>query len=294
MIDVHCHLQFKAFEQDFEAVATEAFESGVATIINVGTQLSSSQKAVEFANTYDNMYAIVGVHPHHADKIELNRHSGSVQNPDSGVAPVSTGTPQNDNVWIEELERLATKPKVVAIGEIGLDNYRYQSNGIVDPATQKEIFIAQLELAHRVGLPIQIHNRHAGLEILEILESHKHLLQGIPGMFHCFAGNKDILHRALALGFCIGFDGNTTYKGLAPGEDTLLSDIAKETPMDRMVCETDSPYLPPQPYRGRRNTPKNVIITGKFLAHLKGISFEEFDAQTTKNVLRMFQLNARR
>lgn len=264
MTDIHCHLQFKAFENDYDEVIKRAFQNGVTKIINVGTRIDSSQKAVEFAQKYENLYAIVGVHPHHADKHDLSSN------------------------WISELEKLALHKKVLALGEIGLDYFSYKSNGIVDPALQKKVFIEQINLAHKLKLPLQIHNRHAGEDILDILESNKKLLQKIPGMFHCFAGTKAILKRALNLGFYIGFDGNITYKGLAPGETVTLSELAQLTPFERIVVETDSPYLAPIPFRGERNEPKNVIITAEFIAKLKNVSFEKFLKQTDKNVHTIF------
>lgn len=268
MIDVHCHLNFHAYATDYDECITRAKEKGVSTIINVGTKIDSSEKAVELAQKYKNLYAIVGIHPHHADKQDT------------------------DSNWLQELEQLAIQPKVVGIGEIGLDYYRYQSNGIVDPEMQKEFFEKQLELAHKVHLPIQIHNRHAGKDILEILEHHKNLLlNDRPGMFHCFAGSPEILKQALNLGFMIGFDGNSTYPGLAPLETTSLSELAKLTPLDRMVTETDSPFLTPVPHRGTRNEPSYVILVGEFLAKLKGISLEELDNQTTQNAIKLFNLN---
>lgn len=265
MIDVHCHLQFDAFANDYENVINDAFNSGIKKIINVGTRIESSRKAVEFAEKYEKLFAIVGVHPHHADKHDLASD------------------------WLVQLEKIAKNSKVLAIGEIGLDYYSYQSNGIVDPILQKNIFIEQLKLAHKLKLPLQIHNRHAGGDILEILEQNKHLLQPIPGMFHCFAGSKEILKRALDLGFYIGFDGNITYKGLAPGETVSLSDLAILTPIDRIVIETDSPYLTPIPYRGKRNEPKHAIITAKYIAELKDVSFEKFVEQTDNNVYTLFR-----
>ncbi len=270
MIDVHCHLNFHAYKDDVDMVIRHAFHEGIKTIINVGTKIDSSQKAVELAQQYDELFAIVGVHPHHADKIDL------------------------DKDWVMELITLAKQPKVVAIGEIGMDYYNYQSNGIVDPMLQKKVFLQQIELAHKLKLPLQIHNRHAGKEIIEILKAHKSLLMDIPGMFHCFAGSMDVLKSALQMGFFIGFDGNITYKGLAPGEDTSLSDLAKYTPLDRIVTETDSPFLTPQPHRGSRNEPKYVILVGEFIAKLKGIPFEEFANQTTKNAKTLFKLEAKR
>lgn len=269
MIDVHCHLNFHAYKDDCNAVIKRAFDANVNTIINVGTKIDSSQKAVELAQKYENLFAIVGVHPHHADKIELG------------------------DDWLIDLEKLAKQPKVVAIGEIGMDNYRYQSNGIVDPDLQRKIFIQQIELAHKLKLPLQIHNRHAGKEIIEILKDHKSLLMNMPGMFHCFAGSMDVLKSALQMGFYIGFDGNITYKGLAPGEDTSLSDLAKQTPLDRIVTETDSPFLTPEPHRGSRNEPKYVILVGKFIAQIKGIPFEEFAKISTQNAEKLFQLKGK-
>ncbi len=264
MIDVHCHLNFHSFEKDSEEVAERAFSEGVSLIINVGTKIDSSQKAVDIAQKDDKFYAIVGVHPHHADKHDLESN------------------------WLEELEVLTKQPKVVAIGEIGMDYFSYQSNGIVDPSLQKEIFEAQIELASKVGLPIQIHNRLAGKDVIEILKHHKNLLRDKPGMFHCFAGDMEVLKNALDLGFYIGFDGNSTYPGLAPKETVSLSDLAKATPLDRIVTETDSPFLTPIPYRGSRNEPSRVIIVGQHLAQLKGISFEEFDAISTQNAKDLF------
>ena len=228
MIDVHCHLQFKAFENDYDEVIKNAFDAGITTIINTGTQLSSSRSAVEFAKRYKNLYAIVGVHPHHADKIRTNP---DVVEETEGKQEKSEKKQVNDTSWLEELEKLTKHPKVLAIGEIGLDYFSYKSNGIVEPKLQKEIFIQQIELAHRVRLPLQIHNRLAGEDVIEILKERKHLLQTNPGMFHCFAGTKEVLKDALKLGFSIGFDGNSTYNGLAPKETVELTALAKLTPL---------------------------------------------------------------
>ncbi len=269
MIDVHCHLNFHAYKHDVDEVIQNALKRGVTRIINTGTKIDSSQEAVRLAEKYDDLYAIVGIHPHHADK-----HEGSFD--------------KLRTSWIAELDRLAPHPKVLAIGEIGLDFYEYKSNGIVDPTHQRHIFIEQIKLASRHNLPLQIHNRQAGKDIIKILKAHRHLLQKVPGMFHCFAGTKEVLHDALDLGFYIGFDGNITYPGLAPGESTDLSDLARLTPLDRLVIETDAPFLTPIPHRGTRNTPSYVIITAQYIAKLKGVSFEELVVQTDKNVYTVF------
>ena len=266
MIDVHCHLNFNAFQEDFDTVIKDAKEAGIDKIINVGTQISSSKLAVELAEKYENLYAIIGVHPHHADKIETN--------------------------WLKELEKLAKHPKVVGIGECGLDYFHYKSNGIVDPTIQKKVFIKQLELANKYKLPIQIHSRteKARVDTLEIIKENKILLLSVPGMFHCMAGSTESLKKTLALGFFIGFDGNITYKGIPQGEPETLANLVKYAPLDRIVIETDSPYLAPVPHRGQRNEPKYAIITGKCIAKIKGISFDEVIEQTDKNAYTVFNI----
>lgn len=266
MIDVHCHLNFKAFSQDFDEVIKRAQENGVEIIINTGTSLESSQQAVELAEKYDNLYAIVGIHPHHADKVKPG--------------------------WDTQIKRIAkSSKKIVAIGEIGLDYYSYASNGIVDSEKQKEVFVRQLQIANDLKLPLQIHNRQAGEDILEILQSNKELLsKENPGMFHCFAGSFEVHRKALEMGFYIGFDGNSTYPGLAKGETTPLSDLIKKTPIDRIVTETDSPYLAPLPYRGSRNEPSHVIIVGEFIAKTKNLSHEEIQTKTAQNARRIFNI----
>lgn len=265
MIDVHCHLNFHSFQKDYDEVIKDAFNKGVKKIINVGTQIESSEHAIELAEKYENLFAIVGVHPHHADKPEES--------------------------WLEKLKELAGKPKVVGIGEIGMDFFSYKSNGIVNPKLQKDMFIKQIELALKLKLPLQIHNRHAGKEIIEILNQYKSELLDPPGMFHCMSGDIELLKKILDLSFYVGFDGNITYDGLAPGEDTSLVDLVKHAPLDRIVTETDSPYLTPQPHRGSRNVPSYVILTGQFIAKTKGISFDKMAEQTTENANKLFKLD---
>lgn len=264
MVDAHCHLNFHAFDKDYDAVIKRAHAKGVETIINTGTSIESSSKAVELAQKYENLYAIVGIHPHHADKVEKD--------------------------WDKKIDALAKMPKVVAIGEIGMDYYRYESNGIVDPKLQRRIFERQIEISIENKLPLQIHGRHAAKDIIEIISGFKEQLLEIPGMFHCFAGNIDYLEKVLEMGFCVGFDGNITYKGLAPGENTSLSDIVKHTPLEKLITETDAPYLTPEPMRGSRNEPSYVIIVGNSIANIKNTSFEEVEKATTENVRRIFKL----
>ncbi len=264
MIDAHCHLNFQAFNEDYEETIKRAIDHEVEIIINTGTSIESSQKAVELAQKYDNLYAIVGIHPHHADKVKIG--------------------------WDKEIDTLAKMPKVVGIGEVGMDYYRYKSNGITDPKLQREIFSRQIEISIENKLPLQIHGRHAGKDILEIISPYKNQLLDIPGMFHCFAGNMDYLKKVLDLGFYVGFDGNITYKGLAPGEDTSLSDLVAKAPLERIITETDSPYLPPNPHRGSRNEPAYVIIVGNSIAKIKNTSFDVVNKTTSENAKRVFNL----
>lgn len=293
MIDSHCHLNFHKFENDVDEVIKDARDAGIKAIVNVGTKIDSSEHAVRLAEEYEMCWAIVGVHPHHADKLTTGHpdpaKAGEGSHYDSTSVQDSSAEPQNDNGnWIEQLEKIAQHPKVIGIGECGLDYFSYKSNGIVDPKIQREMFEQQIILSQRLGLPLQIHNRHAGNDVIEVLKQHKDLLQDIPGVFHCFAGSKEVLQEALDLGFYIGFDGNITYKGLAPGETVSLPDIARDVPMDRILIETDSPYLTPIPYRGMRNTPKNVIIVGEYIADLKRIKKEIFFSNVQFNFYRLF------
>lgn len=264
MIDVHCHLNFHSFNKDYDEVIKRAREAGVSKIINVGTKIDSSKYALDLAGKYENMYAIVGAHPHHADKL------------DSG--------------WITELEGLARHPKVVGVGEVGMDFYNYKSNGIVNPDVQREVFIKQIELSLKLKLPLQIHNRHAGKEILEVIKHYKSELLNLPGMFHCMSGDLDLLKKVLELGFYVGFDGNITYKGIAPGEKIELDELVKHAPLERIVIETDSPFLAPEPKRGQRNEPGYAIIVGEFIGKIKKTPFEEIEAITDKNAKLLFKL----
>ena len=271
MVDTHCHLNLHPFDNDYDEVARRAFDAGVRAIVNVGTSIPSSRKAIELAHKYDNMYAIVGIHPHHADKAD-REFEGEIQKD-----------------WFENLRKLAKEEKVIGIGETGLDYHYYESNGIVDKDLQEDAFRKQVELSIELGLPLQIHNRQAGEDIVRILSEYKDKLQAPPGMFHCFAGSLEVLQKALDLGFYIGFDGNITYKGIAPGETVGLPDLVKKTSINRILVETDAPFLTPVPLRGKRNEPKNVIIVGEYIALLKGASLSEFETQIDSNVKQVFK-----
>lgn len=276
MIDAHCHMQFHAFRKDCDEIIKKAHENGVEIIINSSTSLESSEGAVKLAEKYENLYAIVGIHPHHADKL------------DSG--------------WDKDLIKIAkSSKKVIGIGEIGLDYYSYSSNGVVEPKLQKEVFIRQIEIADELNLPIQIHNRQAGDDILEILNDkwpaspklqrdESIINRRPPGMFHCMSGNVPFLKKVLDLGFYVGFDGNITYEGIAKGEDTPLPELVKQAPIDRIVAETDAPFLAPIPHRGSRNEPSHVIIVASEIAKIKNLEQSVVETQTTQNIKKLFKI----
>ncbi len=262
MIDAHCHLNFKAFENDLDEVIKRALKNGIEKIINVGSSIETSISAINLSKKYENLFATVGIHPHHADKLEKD--------------------------WEEELDKLTKNKKVVAIGETGMDFYHYESNGITDEKLQRELFIKQIEIANKLKLPLQIHNRQAGKKILDILKANKSLLENPPGLFHCFSGDIDFLKKVLELNFFVGFDGNISYKGIAKGESTPLSELVKYAPLDRILLETDAPYLSPIPYRGSRNEPSYVIIVAEFIAKIKKEKLETVIEKTTNNAHTVF------
>lgn len=264
MIDAHAHLTFNLFDEDRKEVIKRAKEGGVEKIITVGTQISSSSDALTLSKQYDFIYASVGIHPHHADKLEDN--------------------------WLQNLESLAKHEKVVSIGECGLDKYHYHSNGVVDMNIQMEVFESQIHLSKKLGLPLQIHNRLAWDEVEQVLISNKNNLNNPPGLLHCFSGTHDYLKKMLDLGFYIGFDGNITYPNLAKGEKVHLTDLLKSTPVDRIITESDCPFLTPIPLRGQRNEPKNVIIVSQFIADQKNISLEVLTSTVAKNTRQLFNI----
>lgn len=272
MVDAHCHLQFHKFEDDYDAVIRDAIEKGVTKIVNTGTSVDSSRKAVELAQNYVELYAIVGIHPHHADKSDAEFE---------GVPPAN---------WLEQLEIFAQEPKVIGIGEIGMDYWNYRTNGVVPKELQEDAFRKQIELSVKLSLPLQIHTRLAWDDTLSILADYKKDFQSPPGMFHCFSGDLEFTKKVLDMGFYVGFDGNITYKGVPPGETTALVDLVRYVPVDRIITETDSPFLAPIPFRGQRNTPSNISLILDFIANTKGISYNTLEAQVERNFSEVFRV----
>ena len=175
-----------------------------------------------------------------------------------------------------------------SISVYGMDFWNYRTNGVVPVDLQEDAFRKQIELSIKLSLPLQIHTRLAWDDTLSILSDYKGQLRAIPGMFHCFSGSIEFTRKVLGMGFFIGFDGNITYGGVPPGETTALSDLVKFVPEDRILTETDSPFLSPIPLRGQRNTPSSIPLILEFIANLKGISYNTLEAQIERNFHTVF------
>jgi TatD DNase family protein len=260
LIDTHCHLNFHSYNEDRDQVMTRAGEVGVTRVINPGIDVETSGEALELAVTYPGIYAAVGVHPNNSAEF--------------------------DDVTLNAIKALASQPKVVAIGEIGLDYYWDKSPKEKQIATLE----AQLALAARLALPVIIHNREASDDVIAILETWVRdlpaTLRENPGVLHSFSAPRTIAERALAIGFYLGFTGTVTYKNADE-----LRRIVASIPIDHVLVETDGPFLTPAPHpRKQRNEPAYIpLIVGR-LAALRQVSNEEMGAATTANAVRLFHL----
>ena len=254
MIDSHAHLYLEEFDEDREAVIERARAAGIETIINIGIDVETSSQAIDMARGDDGFFASAGIHPQ---------------------SPVAD--PQAALTAIREL--IETNPEeTVAVGEIGLDYYW----DTVPPEAQSAILQPQLDLALELGLPVIFHCREAISTLLELLEARDSVP---PGVFHCFEGGPLEAERGLALDFHISIAGNVTYKNAE-----RLQQAAGTVPLDRLLLETDSPYLPPHPHRGKRNEPAYTTLTCDFLAGLMNLSPREVDEAATENTRRLFRL----
>ena len=262
-VDSHAHLDGEQFATDREQVIARAREAGVRTIVAIGNGdgPGSMDCGIKLAEQYDFIYATVGIHPHEA---KLATEAA-----------------------FAELEQLARRPKVIAWGEIGLDYFYDHSPRQV----QQQVFLKQMELARAAKLPIVIHCRpsdgseDAWQDCLDLISQHW-AGSGLGGVLHCFTGTSAHAKRALDLGFMISFAGNITFL-----KAQQIRDAAKEVPLDRMLIETDCPYLAPVPYRGKRNEPAFVRETARRLGELRGLSTDEVGVQTAKNFYRFFSLH---
>lgn len=263
LVDTHAHLDFSKFDGDRPAVLARAWAAGVVAIVTIGVDLPSSERAVALAQAHDGVYATVGMHPHDAKTL--------------------------DGQVLARFREMGSHGKVVAVGEIGLDFYRDLSPRQV----QRRAFQAQLAWAGRLGKPVVIHDRDAHEEIMEVLshwaeEQRGSPLEGRLGVLHTFSGDVTMAERAVDLGFYISVAGPVTYK--RPGQ---LPDVVQALPLDRLLVETDCPFLAPHPHRGQRNEPAYVRLVAERIAALRGQPFGEIAAATTANARRLFGLQVR-
>lgn len=250
LIDAHAHLMDEKFSGEVEKIIENALNAGVAKIINIGYNKETSKEAIKLAEKYDFIYATIGLHP---EELET----------------------EQDLTFIKEM---AKNKKVVAIGEIGLD-YHYEG---FNKNLQKDIFIKQIKLANELKLPVVIHSRDADMDMLEILKNNK-----IENKFvmHCFSSSTEVLKELIKLDAYISLAGPVTFKNAHS-----LIDVAKQIPIDRIMVETDCPYMAPEPYRGKRNEPALVVNTAKKISEIREIDFEKFTEITQKNTERFYNI----
>ena len=252
LVDHHCHLDFPQLAADRDGLLARAKAAGVGVMVTISTRVRQLPALLDICAGADNIYCSVGTHPHNADE--------------------ERGIPA------EELVRLSEHQKVVAIGEAGLD-YFYKKGS---PEAQAEGFRTHIEAARRTGLPLEIHTRDADQDTISILED-EHKKGAFPALLHCYTGGPELAQRAVELGLYVSFTGVVTFK-----KNDALREIARAVPLDRILVETDSPYLAPEPYRGKTNEPSYVVHTAATLAALKGLTPEEFAQATTDNFFRLF------
>jgi TatD DNase family protein len=254
LIDSHCHLDMEAYQEDLEEIIHSARQHGISKIITIGIDLASSRRAVELANTYPSVYASVGIHPHSADEA--------------------------DEVVYQQLSELAAgSAKVVGYGEIGLDYAKKYAT--VD--RQLREFARQLDLAKKLDLPIIIHDRDAHVDTVRLLQEKGPFEAG--GVMHCFSSNTELARLVLELGLYISIPGIVTFKNAVD-----MQEVVREISLDRMLLETDGPFLAPVPWRGKRNLPDYLLHTAAMVADLKNISIDEVALRTKRNTRELFSL----
>ncbi len=249
-VDSHCHLDFPDFSEDREEVIKRAGDAKVSNMLSICTRLSDIERICKIADTYPHIYASIGVHPHEADK--------------------------ENNLTLEKLIEYSSHSKVIALGETGLDFY-YENS---PKEAQIQAFAVHIEAAKQTKLPLIVHTREAEQETCRQLEEQK---GEISGVIHCFTGTKELADRALALGFYISVSGIVTFKNAQN-----LRDVLADIPLERLLIETDAPYLAPVPYRGKRNEPAFIRHTAQCLADSKHISLEDVARTTTENFFSLF------
>ena len=250
LTDSHCHLFYDQIFRDIDNVLIRSKRLGVSRFICVGTNINDSLLSLDIAEKFENVYCSAGIHPHDSQDI--------------------------DKDYIQQIELIMNSKKMIAIGEIGLDYFR----NISSKKNQIKVFNELLQLAEKINKPIIFHNRDADQDIIDILSSYPNVI----GVSHCFSSTLSTAKKLLDMGYYISFSGNLTFK------NSNLSTVAKYLPLDRLLVETDSPYLSPEPYRGKPNEPGRTRYVAEKLAEIHNISFESVAEQTTKNVNKLFSI----
>lgn len=252
LVDSHCHLDFPDFQEDFEAVLTRADEAGIKTMMTICTHVTKFDQVHDIAKAHDHIYCTVGIHPHNADS--------------------------EPEVSVDELVEMASHPKVVGLGETGLDYFYEHSPRDI----QRRQFRTHITAARQLDLPVIVHTRDAEEDTLEILED-EYAKAPFKGLIHCFSASDAFAKRVVELGFYISISGIVTFK-----KAQELRDTVQNVPMERLLVETDAPYLAPIPKRGKRNEPAYTAYTAACVAEIKGVSEEAFAEQSTENYFRLF------
>ncbi len=253
LIDTHAHLNYESYDEDRELVIQRAIENGLTAIITIGTDVETSRISIGLAEKYSPVFAAVGIHP--------------------------TDCAEVTDVDFDAIQEMAIHPKVVAIGEVGLDYYHMRAPKEV----QDKTFRRQIELAHKLKLPLIIHNRDSHDDMLKVLSDSAAADNG--GVMHSFSGDEEFLLKVLELGLHISYTGNLTFK------KSDAAPLIKITPLERMLLETDSPFLTPVPLRGKRNEPAFLIHTAHKIAEIKNISLEEISQISSENAIALFNLD---
>ena len=252
LVDSHCHLDFPDFADDLDGIIARAAAAGVGRMVTISTRVRRLSELLAIAERYDNVYCSVGTHPHNAD--------------------------EEDGITADELVALTTHPKVVALGEAGLDNFYEHGSR----EAQERGFRAHIAAARATGLPLVIHTREADEQCGRILE--EEIAKGpFHAVLHCYTGGRELAMKAIDLGLHVSFTGILTFK-----KSEALRALAAELPADRIMVETDAPYLAPGKFRGKRNEPAYVVETAKVLAETRGVSLEDLSRQTTETFLKLF------
>lgn len=253
IFDSHAHYDDKAFDEDRDILLSSFQKQGIGYVVDIGSDMSSSKRAIELSEKYDFMYAAVGLHPD----------------------AVAEATSEN----MERLYHLTSEKKVVAVGEIGLD-YHYEPE---KKEQQKKCFEAQLDVAHKSGLPIVVHSREAAKDTLDMMKALD--AKSLGGVIHCFSYGKEMAKEYLDMGFYIGIGGVVTFQN-----GKKLKEVTEYVPLDRILLETDCPYLAPVPNRGKRNSSLNLIYVAEAIAGIKGISVQQVIEATCENAKKMYRI----